>query len=67
MILQPSHRYQTKYIWLKAWKKAGKRTCKVLDSKQISTPTTEKKRTRSDAQMVFCIDTRSELIRRCRE
>jgi uncharacterized protein YbcC (UPF0753/DUF2309 family) len=51
---------------VKAWEKAGKKE-KVLDSKQISTSTTEKKKERSDAQMVFCIDTRSELIRTCRE
>jgi hypothetical protein len=32
------------YIWLKAWEKAGKRTCKVLDSKQISTQQPKKGR-----------------------
>ncbi|MFB0910857.1 MAG: Na-translocating system protein MpsB, partial [Flavobacterium sp.] len=53
------------YIWLKAWEKSWqKELVKVLDSKQISTPTTEKKERVPDAQMVFCIDTRSELIRR---
>jgi uncharacterized protein YbcC (UPF0753/DUF2309 family) len=63
MILQPSHRYQLQYILVKAWEKASwQKNVKLLDSKQISTPTTKKKETRSDAQMVFCIDTRSELI-----
>jgi uncharacterized protein YbcC (UPF0753/DUF2309 family) len=63
MILQPSHLSKLQYIWLKAWKKAGKRTCKVLDSKQIVLNNRKKERV-PDAQMVFCIDTRSELIRR---
>jgi uncharacterized protein YbcC (UPF0753/DUF2309 family) len=49
---------------LKAWEKLAKELVKVLDSKQISTSTTEKKERVPDAQMVFCIDTRSELIRR---
>jgi hypothetical protein len=31
------------YIWLKAWEKLAKELVKVLDSKQISTSTTEKK------------------------
>jgi uncharacterized protein YbcC (UPF0753/DUF2309 family) len=53
------------FIWLKAWEKSWqKELVKVLDSKQINTPTTEKKERVPDAQMVFCIDTRSELIRR---
>jgi uncharacterized protein YbcC (UPF0753/DUF2309 family) len=43
----------------KSWQK----NCKVLDNQQISTPTVKKERV-PDAQMVFCIDTRSELIRR---
>jgi uncharacterized protein YbcC (UPF0753/DUF2309 family) len=44
-------------------KKLAKELVKVLDSKQISTITKKKN---FDAQMVFCIDTRSELIRTCR-
>jgi uncharacterized protein YbcC (UPF0753/DUF2309 family) len=43
----------------KSWQK----NLKVLDSKQIRTSNNRKERV-PDAQMVFCIDTRSELIRR---
>jgi uncharacterized protein YbcC (UPF0753/DUF2309 family) len=43
-------------------KKLAKELVKVLDSKQISIQ--QKKERVPDAQMVFCIDTRSELIRR---
>jgi uncharacterized protein YbcC (UPF0753/DUF2309 family) len=53
------------YIWLKAWEKSWqKELVKVLDNQQISTSTSKKEEQVPDAQMVFCIDTRSELIRR---
>jgi hypothetical protein len=41
MILQPSHRYQAT-ILVKTWEKLAKELVKVLDSKQISTPTGKK-------------------------
>jgi uncharacterized protein YbcC (UPF0753/DUF2309 family) len=47
---------------VKAWEKAGKKELVKVDNQQILL--NSQKRTRSDAQMVFCIDTRSELIRR---
>lgn len=53
-----------KYIWLKAWEK----TWQDQLIQTITNPLTENKLTCNndlpDAQMVFCIDTRSELIRR---
>jgi uncharacterized protein YbcC (UPF0753/DUF2309 family) len=48
---------------VKSKEKLAKELVKVLDNQQISTQA-KKERTSSDAQMVFCIDTRSELIRR---
>jgi uncharacterized protein YbcC (UPF0753/DUF2309 family) len=53
------------YIWLKAWEKSWqKELVKVLDNQQISTSRAKKEGQVPDAQLVFCIDTRSELIRR---
>lgn len=49
------------YIWLKAWEKSWQnQLAKILTKESISIGTN----TIPDAQMVFCIDTRSELIRR---
>jgi hypothetical protein len=53
------------YIWLKAWEKSWQNELvEVLDNQQISSSTEEKEQQVPDAQLVFCIDTRSELIRR---
>ncbi|CAM2824117.1 DUF2309 domain-containing protein [Flavobacterium frigoris] len=53
------------YIWLKAWEKSWqKELINVLDNQQISSSTAKKEEQVPDAQLVFCIDTRSELIRR---
>ena len=51
------------YIWLKAWEN----TCQnqIIDNLKKNQPLNNKGNTLApDAQMVFCIDTRSELIRR---
>jgi len=50
------------YIWLKAWEKSWQdHLIENLDSQNIKAPESE---VVPDAQMVFCIDIRSELIRR---
>lgn len=49
------------YIWLKAWEKSWQnQLVKTLASESVTVETNAL----PDAQMVFCIDTRSELIRR---
>lgn len=51
------------YIFLQAWEKSWqKQLLSTLKKEAIAQAPTENKR--PDAQMVFCIDTRSELIRR---
>ncbi|MBG6109313.1 uncharacterized protein YbcC (UPF0753/DUF2309 family) [Flavobacterium sp. CG_9.10] len=53
------------YIFLKAWEKSWQNELvKLLDNQQIVKQKFEKEAEVPDAQMVFCIDTRSELIRR---
>ncbi|WP_179022350.1 DUF2309 domain-containing protein [Winogradskyella forsetii] len=54
------------YIWLKAWEETWqKQLIHTLESKSIDIETTDQvDASIPDAQMVFCIDTRSELIRR---
>jgi uncharacterized protein YbcC (UPF0753/DUF2309 family) len=53
------------YTWLRAWEKSWqKELVKVLDKQQTSNQTSKKEEQVPDAQLVFCIDTRSELIRR---
>ncbi|GAA4800632.1 DUF2309 domain-containing protein [Litoribaculum gwangyangense] len=53
------------YIWLKAWEKSWQNELeKLLDKQAISSKSTQKSDLIPDAQLVFCIDTRSELIRR---
>jgi uncharacterized protein len=53
------------YIWLKAWEKSWQNELvKVLENQSISIPTLENGKQIPEAQLVFCIDTRSELIRR---
>lgn len=52
------------YIWLQAWEKSWQnQLVDTLENQAISTQS-EKEPKLPDAQMVFCIDTRSELIRR---
>ena len=52
------------YIWLKAWEESWqKNLVKNLKKETIKTSSSTENN-RPDAQMVFCIDTRSELIRR---
>ena len=50
-----------KYIWLKAWEKSWQENIKQTISDSPSAEITE---VLPEAQLVFCIDTRSELIRR---
>jgi len=52
------------YIWLKAWEKSWQnQLVKTLEKESIESQSSSKNEI-PDAQMVFCIDTRSELIRR---
>ena len=52
------------YIWLRAWEQSWQdQLIKTLDN-QLITTNSSAVTTVPDAQMVFCIDTRSELIRR---
>ena len=52
------------HIWLKAWEKSWQnQLVKTLEKEAIATQSSVKSDL-PDAQMVFCIDTRSELIRR---
>lgn len=56
---------QLQYIWLKAWEKSWQNgLVKRLEKQLIPIPTLENGKQIIEAQMVFCIDTRSELIRR---
>ena len=53
------------YIWLKAWEKSWQNELEqLLDKQEISSKSTKSENQVPDAQLVFCIDTRSELIRR---
>ena len=52
---------QLKYLWLKAWEKSWQQAIiNTLHTAPVAVKNTEL----PDAQLVFCIDTRSELIRR---
>ncbi|AJR03104.1 DUF2309 domain-containing protein [Siansivirga zeaxanthinifaciens] len=52
------------YLWLKAWEKSWQNELeKLLNFQEEASKTTQSNQV-PDAQMVFCIDTRSELIRR---
>lgn len=52
------------YIWLKAWEQSWQnQLIKILEKEAITTDSPTQKEL-PDAQLVFCIDTRSELIRR---
>jgi uncharacterized protein YbcC (UPF0753/DUF2309 family) len=53
------------YIWLKAWEKSWQNELhEICYSQSITTELLGESELNPDAQMVFCIDTRSELIRR---
>src|SRR5690606_37108015 len=57
-----SSAFKLQYIWLKAWEKSWqKELVKLFKQTQMNYKTENEV---PDAQMVFCIDTRSELIRR---
>lgn len=54
---------ELQYIWLKAWEKSWQtQLLTILNQKKSNLQNIEQKT--PDAQLVFCIDTRSELIRR---
>jgi uncharacterized protein YbcC (UPF0753/DUF2309 family) len=52
---------QLKYVWLKAWEKSWQNN---MINTVSNTTVSDDKNHKPDAQLVFCIDTRSELIRR---
>ncbi|PQJ76427.1 DUF2309 domain-containing protein [Polaribacter glomeratus] len=52
---------QLKYVWLKAWEQSWQKNMIHLVR---NVPASNEDEKRPDAQLVFCIDTRSELIRR---
>ena len=52
------------YLWLKAWEKSWQNELEKLLNFQGEANKTTQSNQVPDAQMVFCIDTRSELIRR---
>jgi hypothetical protein len=52
---------QLKYIWLKAWEKTWQKNLAQIIT---DAPISKTDDSTPDAQLVFCIDTRSELIRR---
>lgn len=63
---ETSHAFVPKlqYIWLKAWEQSWQyELVKTLENESIATKLPVRDEL-PDAQMVFCIDTRSELIRR---
>lgn len=56
---------QLKYLWLKAWEKSWQNQLVHDLNKELKpTKSTQDKEDVPKAQLVFCIDTRSELIRR---
>ncbi len=56
---------QLQNIWLKAWEQSWQQELvNALENQSISVQATKETLGIPDAQMVFCIDTRSELIRR---
>jgi uncharacterized protein YbcC (UPF0753/DUF2309 family) len=52
------------YIWLKAWEQSWQNQLIKTLKKESIAPKSSIKNKLTDAQLVFCIDTRSELIRR---
>ncbi|MGC1471954.1 MAG: DUF2309 domain-containing protein [Psychroserpens sp.] len=54
-----------RHIWLKAWEATFQnKLVSDLEINGLSVAVSEEKKSMPDAQMVFCIDTRSEMIRR---
>ncbi|NBC57707.1 MAG: DUF2309 family protein [Bacteroidetes bacterium] len=51
-----------KYFWLKAWEESFQN--RFSSQLKVNTKSSDKPQTKPEAQLVFCIDTRSELIRR---
>jgi uncharacterized protein YbcC (UPF0753/DUF2309 family) len=63
VIVEKSLNSELQYIWLKAWEKSWQtQLLTILNQKKSNLQHIEQKT--PDAQLVFCIDTRSELIRR---
>jgi uncharacterized protein YbcC (UPF0753/DUF2309 family) len=61
----PSESFKLQYVWLKAWEKSWQHLMTARLTKNLTDLETAPKIERTPAvQMVFCIDTRSELIRR---
>ncbi len=60
-VIENDFSVKLKHLWLKAWEKTFQNRL-VSDLK--SSNTSEEKKQSPDAQLVFCIDTRSEMIRR---
>ncbi len=52
---------ELQYVWLKAWEKSWQKN--IVDTLR-NAPKSQENKLAPDAQLVFCIDTRSELIRR---
>jgi len=53
------------YIWLKAWERSWQnQLIKSLEKESLTTTACQDRELSPDAQLVFCIDTRSEPIRR---
>lgn len=58
-------REQLQYIWLKAWELSWQNhLVDTLEAQKITTTIEKENSSKPEAQMVFCIDTRSEGIRR---
>jgi len=56
--------YRLQEIWLTAWERSYQGDLLEDINKGLATSNTEMDADRADAQLVFCIDTRSEIIRR---
>jgi uncharacterized protein YbcC (UPF0753/DUF2309 family) len=54
--------YKIRYAWLQAWENSWQD--RLIGKLSLQSDLIDGKETLADAQMVFCIDTRSELIRR---
>jgi len=61
---QDTQHFELKYLWLKAWEKSWQNRLVHTLKQNAPSEEIELDEKAPDAQMVFCIDTRSELIRR---
>jgi len=59
-----SRDFRFQEIWLTAWERSFQRSLLDDINRELATSNTETDADRADAQLVFCIDTRSEIIRR---